>query len=84
MLLKIAKITGFALLGALGGIIVGWHGVLLYCIVLDTLRYPDGVPAGAGMSGYGWMYMLMSVPVGAAVGGIVGIIWGAIRVLEDR
>ena len=62
------------LAGAALGLLVGTVGVYYGCVLIDFVRYPDGVPAGGGFVSIGWLFVLITAPAGAVMGGAAGLL----------
>ncbi len=65
-LLKHLCFVAIVLLGAALGTLVGIYGLLHGCILLDAMLGNGG---GEGFVTVGWMFLLVTVPLGGYVGG---------------
>ena len=62
------------LVGAVIGLLLGTVGVFFACVMIDKIQYPNGVPAGGGLTAVGWIFVFITAPAGVIIGGIFGVL----------
>jgi len=62
------------LAGAAIGLLLGTVGVFFGCLLWDKITYPNGVPAGGGLTAVGWIFIFITAPAGVFIGGGLGVL----------
>ncbi len=59
-------------IGLIAGAVLGFYGTFYLCTVYDSYYPPSS--SGGGMGVIGWIYILISIPIGAMIGGIISLL----------